>query len=105
MIKIQSYNNPLFYQVDRSYNLPGITGAVQWNGANKCFEVSTGAGWQQIDPTIELDHNPEYSKVLEWAKNKMYEEEKMQALRSKYPSLDEAYKHLEFIKEMVKDHE
>lgn len=104
MIKVQfTGNQPSMYQVDRSYNLPGITGAVQWNGVNKCFEVSVGSGWQRIDNTIEMNSSgPDVWEMYNWIQQKKREEQEMQALRSKYPSLDEAYKHLDFIKELVK---
>ena len=102
MIKIQSYGTtPSWYQVDNSYNLPSITGAVQWNGTNKCFEVSNGASWMRIDNTIQVHHNPDLQKIIVWANIKIAEEEEMQNLRSKYPALDEAYNHLELIKALV----
>jgi len=102
MIKIQSYGPvPSWYQVDNNYNLPGITGAVQWNGHGKCFEVSIGTGWQRIDNTVQIQHNADLQKIIAWANIKMSEEEKMQDLRSKYPALDEAYNHLELIKALV----
>jgi len=105
MIKIQSYGSTTgWYQVDTSYNQPSITGAVQWNGATKCLEVSTGNSWQRIDNTVQSQH---YSQAFDinvigpWVMQKMAEEEETKKLRSKYPALDEAYKHLELIKELV----
>lgn len=104
MIKIQfTGNTPNMYQVDRSYNLPGITGAVQWNGTYKCFEVSNGAGWHRIDNTIDMTSSgPDIWAMHTWIEEKKKEEAELKALRSKYPALDEAYKHLEFVKELVK---
>jgi len=108
MIKIQSYGtSPNWYQTDTSYNLPSITGAVQWNGANKCFEVSTGGngGWQRIDNTIQIQHNAgayDINVIGHWVMKKMQEEEELKILCSKYPALDEAHKHYTFIKELVK---
>lgn len=102
MIKIQSYGPvPTWYQVDTSYNQPNVTGAVQWNGLLKCFQVSNGDSWMGIDNTVQVQHNADLQKIIAWANIKMYEEEKMQNLRSKYPALDEAYNHLELIKALV----
>ena len=102
MIKIQSYGPvPSWYQVDNSYNLPSITGAVQWNGTNKCFEVSNGASWQRIDNTVQVSHSHDMNMVAQWVMKKMAEEEETKKLRSKYPALDEAYNHLELIKALV----
>lgn len=105
MIKIQSYGTtPTWYQVDTSYNLPSITGAVQWNGNTKCLEVSTGSNWMRIDNTVEVQHNSQaydINIIGHWVMTKMLEEEELKKLRSKYPALDEAYNHLELIKALV----
>ena len=102
MIKIQSYGpNPSWYQVDTSYNQPNITGAVQWNGASKCFEVSNGSSWQRIDNNVQVSHNMDLHVIHKWVMEKMNEETKMKELRSKYPALDEAYNHLALIKALV----
>jgi hypothetical protein len=102
MIKIQSYgSNPGWYQVDTSYNQPSITGAVQWNGATKCFEVSTGSTWQRIDNTVQISNTYDMATIAQWVTKKMQEEKEIKNLRSKYPALDEAYNHLELIKTLV----
>ena len=98
-------SNPNMYQVDRSYNQPAATGAVQWNGQNKWFEVSTGSGWQRIDNTVELNvHQPAVPDIWAmhaWIEEQKIEQAKIKELRSKYPALDEAYKHMELIKALV----
>ena len=104
MIKIQSYGQtPNWYQVDTSYNLPSTTGAVQWNGATKCFEVSLGSSWQRIDNTVQIHNGGGYDMnvIGQWVMKKMAEEEETKKLRSKYPALDEAYNHLDLIKALV----
>jgi len=104
MIKIQSYGStPGWYQIDTSYNLPSTTGAVQWNGATKSFEVSIGSSWQRIDNTVQIQNSGTYdiNVIGNWVMNKMAEEEETKKLRSKYPALDEAYNHLEMIKALV----
>jgi hypothetical protein len=102
MIKIQSNgSSPGWYQIDQSYQLPSVTGAVQWNGTTKCFEVSNGASWMRIDNTVQISNTYDMSMVAQWAMKKMAEEEETKKLRSKYPALDEAYNHLEMIKALV----
>ena len=107
MIKVQfTGGSPNMWQTDRSYNLPSITGAVQWNGVNKSFEVSTGAGggWQRIDNTVEFQVNqsgPDVWAMYYWIEEQKKEQAKLKDLRSKYPALDEAYKHMELIKTLV----
>jgi hypothetical protein len=102
MIKIQSYGaSPGWYQTDQSYNLPSITGAVQWNGNTKNFEVSNGSGWMRIDNTVQISNTYDMAMIAQWVTKKMAEEEETKKLRSKYPALDEAYNHLELIKALV----
>ena len=93
--------SPGFYQSDRSYNQPSITGAVQWNGNNKKFEVSNGSSWIPIDNTIVFHADIDIYKISQWVKGKMEAEEREKELRKKYPALDQAYKDLEFIKGMI----
>lgn len=105
MIKVQfTGSSPSMYQIDRSYNLPSTTGAVQWNGQNKCLEVSTGGGWQRIDNTIEFTNSsgPDLWAMHKWIEDQKAEQHREKELRSKYPALEEAHKHYEFIKELVK---
>lgn len=105
MIRIQHTGHPpAAYQIDRSYNLPGITGAVQWNGVSKCFEVSIGSGWQRIDNTVEFHNSIDIQAMYTWIEEQKRKQAEEQELRSKYPALDEAYNHLELIKALVKDH-
>ena len=106
MIKVQfTGSNPNMYQIDRSYNQPGITGAVQWNGNTKCLEVSTGTTWQRIDNTVEFSVNqvaqPDLWAMHNWIEEQKHEQAKIKELRIKYPALDEAYNHMELIKALV----
>jgi hypothetical protein len=106
MIKIQSFgaSSPTWYQSDTSYNLPNVTGAVQWNGATHCLEVSNGSSWQRIDNTVQIQHYGQaydINVIGPWVMQKMAEEEETKKLRSKYPALDEAYKHVELIRALV----
>lgn len=104
MIKITFIGNqPNMYQIDKTHNMPSITGAVQWNGATKCLEVSTGSGWQRIDNNIEMNSSgPDLWEMHRWIEEKKREEAELKVLRNKYPALDEAYKHMELIKALVK---
>lgn len=102
MIKIQSYgSSPGWYQIDTSYNQPSQTGAVQWNGATKCFEVSNGSSWQRIDNTVQISNTYDIAMIAQWVTKKMQEEEEMKYLRTKYPALEEAYNHYNLIKALV----
>lgn len=105
MIKVNfTGSSPNMYQVDRSYQQPGVTGAVQWNGQSKCFEVSVGSGWQRIDNIVEFsvsNSTPDVWSMHYWIEEQKKAQAEEKELRSKYPALDEAYNHLELIKALV----
>jgi hypothetical protein len=103
MIKIQfTGSSPHMYQIDRSFNQPSVTGAVQWNGNTKCLEVSTGTAWHRIDNTVEMSTSgPDIWAMHTWIEDQKREQVKIKELRGKYPALDEAYKHMELIKALV----
>ena len=106
MIKIYSISPPLVYQIDNSYNLPSTTGQVRWNGSSKCFEVcdnSITGSWTRIDNSIQLSSDPQLTQVLEWAKKKMIEDEKIDRLAKEYPAVKDAKEKLDIIIKLVQD--
>lgn len=106
MIKIQSSSSPLFWQTDNSYLLPSVTGQVRWNGNNKCFEVSDNNNngyWQRIDNTVQLNHDPQLYTMLEWAKKKMVEDERIEKLAKEYPAVKDAKEKLDIVIKLVQD--
>jgi hypothetical protein len=106
MIKIYSNSPPLVYQIDNSYNLPSTTGQVRWNGSSKCFEVcdnSITGSWMRIDNSIQLSSDPQLTQVLEWAKKKMIEDEKIDRLAKEYPAVKDAKEKLDIIIKLVQD--
>lgn len=102
MIKIQNYGYPVVFQTDNSYSLPAITGAVQWNGISKKFEVSTISGWAPIDNTIQLNSDAEYGNVMVWAKKKMQEEKELEALAANDPTVNDLVNQIKEKQEQIK---
>lgn len=105
MIKIQSPHYPIVWQIDKQYLLPAQSGQVRWNGNIKQFEVcdnSSGA-WYKIDNTVELSCDPQYHQVLEWAKKKMVEDERIEKLVKEYPAVKDAKEKLDIILKLVQD--
>lgn len=107
MIKIQSNNQPIVWQVDTSYLLPAQSGQVRWNGSIKQFEVcdNNSGSWYKINNTIELTNNTDITTVLDWAKKKMQEEEKLDKLMSQYPSLKSAKEQFDIVHKLVQQDE
>jgi len=78
------------------------TGAVQWNGNNRCLEVSTGSGWMRLDPNISLDTTPDITKLIQWANVKMQEEQELKALAEKYSTVRDLLNTIDTAKEQIK---
>jgi hypothetical protein len=105
MIKIHSYQNPIVWQVDKQYLLPAQSGQVRWNGNIKCFEVcdNNNGMWYKIDNTVELSSDPQTHQILEWAKKKMAEDERLDKLAKEYPAVKDAKERLDIILKLVQD--
>lgn len=101
MIRITTYGYPVFYQQDNSYTLPSNTGAVQWNGTTKRFQVSVGSGWADIDSNIVYQVDDKLMEVIKWAEGKMKMESKIDQLADKYPALKDAKDKYEIIYNLV----
>lgn len=104
MISIYSSSTPpLFYQQSIDYTLPPYTGVVQWNGAVKRLEVSTGTGWTALDTNIRITTSHEVEEVLKWARKKMIEEQQLLAMADKYPAVSDLKEKLDIVMTLLKD--
>lgn len=106
MIKIYSNSPPIVYQVDNSYSLPNVTGQVRWNGMNKYFEVcdnGMNGSWIKIDNTVQLCGDGQITQILEWAKKKMVDDERIEKLANEYPAVKDAKQRLDIILKLVQD--
>ena len=106
MIRIQSSNPPIVWQINTSHRLPSISGHVRWNGNNREFEVADPNGsWHKIDPTVELESPPNIAEVIEWARKKMEFEKKLEKLAKEYPAVKDAKEKLEIVMKLVEDNQ
>lgn len=87
MIKTNTLGYPLIYQSDNSYAWPTYTGAVQWNGSTKKFQVSSGSSWYDIDNTVTYSVDKALIEVMHWAKKKMDEEKHLAEKAKSNPAL------------------
>lgn len=90
------------------YISPGTAGAgmLRWNSNMNCIEVNDGVMWKAFStaiPTIEL--TPEAQNILDWAKQKMEEERRIDGLCEKYPGLRNARDNFETFKRIVESRE
>ena len=105
MIRIQSYTQPIVWQVDKQYLLPAQSGQVRWNGHTKEFEVcdNSSGNWYRINPEVELKSDPQLAEVIDWAKKRMEYERKIEKLASEYPAVKDAKEKLDIILKLVHD--
>lgn len=89
MIKTTFYGYPLIYQNDNNYSLPNHTGAVQWNGTAKKFQVSNGSMWYDIYNQINFNVDSRLQSIVEWAEKKMSEERELEELAKTNPTIQD----------------
>jgi hypothetical protein len=90
------------------YNTPASTGnsligQVRYNGSSQNMEVYDGNTWTTIAsvyPQIEL--NGETQAILNWARTKMAEEQRVKELAVRYPSVADALTALSQAEEQVR---
>jgi hypothetical protein len=102
MIRINHSGGVPFFQNDTSYNLPSSTGAVQWNGMSKKFQVSNGTAWLDIENSVTLNADHDYLMVMRWAREKMHEEHELERLAKENPTLKDLVDQLNYTKEQIK---
>jgi hypothetical protein len=94
MIKTVNTKNYLYayHNTSAPYISPGAqsAGMVRFNTNSQCLEIYDGIAWQQYGGSVEIGLSSEVENVIEWAKEKMLEEKRIDELCKKYPGLDKA---------------
>jgi hypothetical protein len=88
------------------YISPGAVGAgmVRWNPNMQCLEVNDGNTWLTFNQShVGIDLSPETQMLLNWARQKMAEEQKLEAMMERYPALKKAKDNLDMMLNIVKD--
>jgi hypothetical protein len=88
------------------YISPGAVGAgmVRWNPNMQCLEVNDGNTWLTFSQShVGIDLSPETQMLLNWARQKMAEEQKLEAMMERYPALKKAKDNLDMMLNIVKD--
>lgn len=109
MIRINLNGYPIVYQND-NYMMPGITGAVQYNGNTKRLQVTNGVSWVDIDNNVTLNTSPHLMSCIQWVEKKMREEEELETLSKSYPAIQdlmnqikEKQNQLNMVKKLIED--
>lgn len=106
MIKnIFSKNNIIVNQTHGSnaYISPGAqsAGMVRYNTNTSDMEVYNGVAWIRISSDVEISLTPETEMILEWAREKMLEEQRIDELCRQHPGLAKARDNYEMFKRLV----
>jgi len=100
MIKQLSSNSQhifLSQSNSKAYFSPGASGSgmVRYNPNMSRMEVNDGAVWLGLGDDIHLSLSNDVIKVIDWAINKMREEEQLEQLAQAHPTLRAALDNVE----------
>lgn len=77
-----------------------ICGMIRINGQD--MQVFDGSNWQIVSSSYaQVDLTPEVQSIIDWARKKKQEEEKLDELCKKYPGLSKARNNFETFKRLV----
>lgn len=82
--------------------------SFRFNGVNQSLEMWTGYQWQPITPSVSIDLPYDTIQVLEWAKEQMNKQQRLQELAQSHPTIahalaevDKAEQELELLAALV----
>lgn len=87
---------------------PGAVGSgmMRYNGNMNCIEINDGNIWKQLGMSYaSVDLTGEAVALLDWAKKKKTEEDKIDELCKKYPGLGKARDNYEVFLKLVQSEE
>lgn len=88
------------------YISPGSSGAgmLRYNPNTQDMEVNDGNSWLTIPSGYaSVEMSPEAESLLNWAQRKRDEEERLEAMMEKYPTLKKAKENFDIVLNLVKD--
>jgi hypothetical protein len=89
------------YSTASNYTGRELDGDVRMNNGN--LEVYSGGCWMAINSSVDIQLPDGTQNVLQWARKKMAEEQKLKELCEKYPGLKQAKEKYEIIKALVEN--
>lgn len=94
--------------VNNPYISPGAVGAgmMRYNSNMNCMEVNDGNSWRSLETSFaNVELTGEAQAILDWARKKMAEENKINELCEKYPGLRKARDNYEVFLKLVQSEE
>jgi hypothetical protein len=87
------------------YNGQLNVGAVRYNPGSSLLEVYDGTSWQQYRDDSTVDLANETKVTLDWARQKMLEEQNLKQLMERHPGLKDAHEKFEIMRILVTEEE
>lgn len=95
------------YLVVNSYMEPWINnngamaGQLRMNTVGQNVEVYDGTTWHVMSHPASVSLSPESENIMNWARQKMAEENQLKAKMEKYPTLKSAYEQYKMVEALV----
>ena len=80
-------------------------GAVRYNPSSSLMEVYDGNSWQQFRDDSTVDLANETKATLDWARQKMLEEQNLKQLMEQHPGLKDLHERFEVMLALVQNYE
>jgi hypothetical protein len=95
-ITVQANNSP-------PYISPGAQGSgiLRYNTNSNEIEVYDGATWRQLSTNVTIGLDSETQMILDWSREKMLEDQRINELCEKYPGLAKARENFEMFKKLA----
>lgn len=103
---LNTYSSP-WLVVNHSQNKPYFptsnlsAGMLRYNPSNNSVEVYDGSSWFTFSGHAEVNLSPEAQQIMNWAREKMREEEELKVLMNKHPGLRDLHEKFELMKALV----
>jgi len=96
-----SGGSPSTYVGNYNSGAQGV-GNMRYNTSTQNMEVFDGSSWQILGSSYtQISLTSEAESLLNWARNKMIEEQSLKVRMEKHPGLKEAYERLEIMKALT----
>ena len=87
--------------INNTYGLQGV-GNVRYNTTNQAFEVFDGTMWMQLSMAhAQIGLTQEAESILDWARHKRAEEERIMQLADEHPGIKDLQQKLEVMIALV----
>jgi hypothetical protein len=82
-------------------SMPGV-GQVRYNPSSYRMEVYDGNGWSTLGGDVNIDLSPNVKEIIDWAGQKMDQEQRWKEMADKNPTIRDAYNKFKQAEEQLK---